>query len=49
MDIGYNGSEINTLNLDKLASNGALLNQFYVKTACSLTPLPVLETDYVKH
>lgn len=36
-DVGYNGSEINTPNLDQLAHEGVRLNRFYVQAACSPT------------
>jgi arylsulfatase A-like enzyme len=34
-DVGYNGSEINTPNIDFLAKNGIRLNRFYVYPTCS--------------
>lgn len=34
-DIGYNNEEIQTPNLDKLASGGIRFNQFYVYSTCS--------------
>jgi len=36
-DIGYNGSEIHTPHLDRLAANGVRLDQFYVYHMCSPT------------
>jgi arylsulfatase A-like enzyme len=36
-DTGYHGSEIKTPNLDKLAAQGARLEQFYVQPVCSPT------------
>jgi len=36
-DIGYNGSEIRTPHLDKLAATGVRLDRFYVYTMCSPT------------
>jgi len=36
-DIGYNGSEIRTPHLDKLAATGVRLDHFYVYTMCSPT------------
>ena len=36
-DIGYNGSEIRTPVLDRLAENGVRLDQFYVYPMCSPT------------
>jgi arylsulfatase A-like enzyme len=46
MDIGYNGSEIKTPNLDKLAGEGARLNQFYVMPACTPTRASMLTGRY---
>ena len=34
-DVGYNGSEIQTPNIDKLAKNGVVLNRFYASPTCS--------------
>jgi len=36
-DVGYNGSEINTPNINSLADTGIILNRFYVSPACSPT------------
>lgn len=36
-DVGYNGSKIDTPNIDKLAKQGTRLNQFYVQPVCSPT------------
>lgn len=36
-DVSYNGSEINTPNLDELANKGVKLDRFYVQPACSPT------------
>lgn len=36
-DVGYNGSEINTPTLDRLAANGVELANFYVHPTCSPT------------
>ena len=36
-DVGYNGSEIRTPNLDRLANNGVQLNAFYSQPTCSPT------------
>ena len=46
MDIGYNGSEIRTPNLDKLCGEGARLNQFYVMPACTPTRASMLTGRY---
>lgn len=34
-DVGYNGSEISTPSIDKLAESGVQLNRFYVNPTCS--------------
>src|ERR1044072_9473791 len=36
-DVGYHGSEIRTPNIDRLAREGAKLEQFYVTPVCSPT------------
>ncbi|MEM1435995.1 MAG: sulfatase-like hydrolase/transferase [Pseudomonadota bacterium] len=36
-DVGYNGSEISTPNIDALATGGVTLTQFYVHATCSPT------------
>jgi arylsulfatase A-like enzyme len=36
-DCGFNGGELKTPNLDKLAAAGAVLEQFYVQQVCSPT------------
>ncbi len=36
-DVGYNGSEINTPNIDALAEGGVALTDFYVHATCSPT------------
>lgn len=41
-DVGYNGSEIKTPNIDRLANNGVILNRFYVNPTCSPTRASLL-------
>ena len=41
-DVGYNGSEIQTPNIDRLAKNGVVLNRFYASPTCSPTRASVL-------
>lgn len=36
-DVGYNGSEIRTPSLDRLAESGVRLDRFYATPACSAT------------
>jgi arylsulfatase A-like enzyme len=49
-DVGWHGSEIKTPNLDKLASGGAKLEQFYVLPVCSPTRAALLTGRYpIRH
>ncbi|MGY5354492.1 sulfatase family protein [Wenyingzhuangia sp. IMCC45467] len=41
-DVGYNGSEINTPNIDNLSKKGVKLNRFYVNPTCSPTRVSLL-------
>lgn len=41
-DVGYNGSEINTPNIDFLANNGVRLDRFYVSPTCSPSRVSLL-------
>lgn len=36
-DVGYHGSDINTPEIDRLASEGVILERFYVQSVCSPT------------
>ena len=36
-DVGFHGSDIKTPNIDKLAADGARLEQFYVQPMCTPT------------
>ena len=45
-DVGFHASEIETPNLDKLASSGARLEQFYVQPVCSPTRAALLTGRY---
>ena len=36
-DVGFHGSTINTPNMDKLASEGVILDNYYVQPICSPT------------
>ena len=49
-DVGWHGSEIQTPNLDKLALEGARLEQFYVLPVCSPTRAALLTGRYsIRH
>ncbi|MFK7834287.1 MAG: sulfatase-like hydrolase/transferase [Winogradskyella sp.] len=41
-DVGYNGSEIQTPNIDFLANNGVKLNRFYANPTCSPSRVSLL-------
>ena len=45
-DVGWNGSEIKTPYLDRLAASGMILNQFYVYPVCSPTRAAMLTGRY---
>jgi arylsulfatase A-like enzyme len=45
-DVGFNGSEISTPNIDKLASQGAKLTQFYAQPMCTPTRACLLTGRY---
>lgn len=45
-DVGFNGSEIKTPNLDKLAKEGVVLNHYYTAPICSPTRAGLLTGRY---
>ena len=45
-DVGYNGSEIFTPNIDGLAAEGVILNRFYVSPICSPTRAGLITGRY---
>ncbi len=45
-DVGYHGSDIRTPHLDKLANEGARLEQFYVQPMCTPTRAALLTGRY---
>lgn len=45
-DIGYHGSEIKTPNLDKLAGDGIILENYYVQPICTPTRSQLLSGRY---
>ena len=40
-DLGFRGSDIQTPNLDRLASEGMVLNRFYSFPICTPTPFSI--------
>ncbi|KAJ8310971.1 hypothetical protein KUTeg_011477 [Tegillarca granosa] len=48
-DIGYHGSEIKTPNLDKLASQGVKLENYYVQPICTPTRSQLMSGRYQIH
>lgn len=45
-DVGYHGSDIKTPNIDKLASGGARLEQFYAQPMCTPTRASLMTGRY---
>jgi arylsulfatase A-like enzyme len=45
-DVGYHGSDIKTPNLDKLATDGARLEQFYAQPMCTPTRAALMTGRY---
>jgi arylsulfatase A-like enzyme len=45
-DVGYHGSDIRTPNIDKLAQEGARLEQFYVQPMCTPTRAALMTGRY---
>ena len=45
-DVGYHGGDIKTPNIDRLASAGTRLNQFYVQPVCSPTRSSLMTGRY---
>lgn len=45
-DVGFNGSDIKTPNLDKLAQTGAKLGQFYAQPMCTPTRASIMTGRY---
>jgi arylsulfatase A-like enzyme len=45
-DVGYHGSDIQTPNIDRLAKDGARLEQFYVQPMCTPTRAALLTGRY---
>src|SRR5690606_3436601 len=45
-DVGYNGSDIKTPNIDRLAREGVILNRFYVAPVCSPTRAGLMTGRY---
>ena len=45
-DVGFHGSDIKTPNIDRLAQNGARLEQFYVQPMCTPTRAALMTGRY---
>src|SRR4051812_11855334 len=45
-DVGFNGGDLRTTNLDKLAASGAKLSSFYVQPVCSPTRAALMTGRY---
>ena len=48
-DVGFHGSQINTTNMDKLVSEGVILDNYSVQTICSPTRGALLTGMYPTH
>ena len=48
-DVGFHGSKIQTPNIDKLASDGVILNNYYVLPLCSPTRSALMTGMYPIH
>ena len=48
-DVGFHGSKIKTPNIDKLASEGVILDNYYVMPLCSPTRSALLTGMYPIH
>ena len=48
-DVGFHGSKIKTPNMDKLASEGVILDNYYVQPICSPTRSALLSGRYPIH
>ena len=48
-DVGFHGSQINTTNMDKLVSEGVILDKYYVQPICSPTRGALLTGMYPTH
>lgn len=48
-DVGYNGAKFKTPNMDKLASEGVILDNYYVQPICTPTRSALLSGRYPIH
>lgn len=48
-DVGFHGSKIKTPNIDKLASEGVILDNYYVQPVCTPTRGALLSGLYPIH
>ena len=47
--MGYHGSKIHTPNIDRLASEGVILDNYYVQPICSPTRSALMSGRYPIH
>lgn len=48
-DVGFHGSKIRTANVDKLASDGVILDNYYVQPYCTPTRGSLMTSRYPIH
>ena len=48
-DVGFHGAKINTPNIDRLAAEGVILDNYYVQPICSPTRSALLSGRYPIH
>jgi len=48
-DVGFHGAKIKTPNMDKLASEGVILDNYYVQPVCTPTRAALLTGRYPIH
>ena len=48
-DVGFHGSKIHTPNIDRLASEGVILDNYYVQPVCSPTRTSLMSGRYPIH
>ena len=48
-DVGFHGSKINTPNIDRLASEGVILDNYYIQPICTPTRGALMTGKYPVH